>query len=540
MADLQKTQAQWNNFFQVMGAEVQILDAIEALWRRCKDVRSLVTVQFDEQGVFASVDLAGQAVIGGNTDDDGYIYVSYASGSGGSTQLYSDSGRTQLVASGATASGTASMLNEKNSSGFDAVTVTLGTGPGAGFVDDTDIRFEVSQDFEKLLNDVYQTTGDAAQSQSKADSKERLEARVVSALSTAHSRRVSDFEDKVMGNFGEDFLDVEDDDANEGLGIDYDYTITNGEVLIANRTGMVAAARLSMQEESVAGAQSVAQATQSIGTLNAVSTNQGHIAGEGNPAASGSVLSMLLDQHAFDGKIKLRCTQETPGATILSVENVLTKEFPQAMNGQNSAKRVAANNDARVSRRFQDGPASLDFTANYAGNGVTANVPIESGDGDDLLSSVTLTGINASDTDAGKVYCTVERTLISGVDGSSEFTLSVFANSGRTNLRGSETFTLISGATAFSITLNSNAIFAGNFHNGNAHLALVAKGDEDNDIEYDLTIPKVGDRWEIQLTIVHNSRLNRKLGQLTGGSVPATGAPTYTEGYVAYHPTLEP
>jgi len=545
MADLQKTQAQWDEMYKVLGAEVQVLDAIEAAWRRCKDVRSVADAQLDEQGIYASIDLGGDAEIGVNADDDGFIYVSYASAAGGSTQLYSDSARTALVASGATVSGTTSTLNEKNSSGFDAVQVTLNSGPGGGFVDDSDIRFEVSQDFDKLLKDVYAGNNDDAKDASKTKSKERLSARITSTLSSLHSRRWDDFVSYVLAGsdaftaYIADFLELSSEDVAEGAGVEYGYDTTTipGQVLISDRFGAFASMRLSMQEESVAGAQSVAQATKTIGNLVAVSSNQGHIWGEGLPAASASVLTLALDEHAFSGTLKLRCTQDTPGSTLLSVQNVLAEEFVQPMEGQSSAKQIEADNDATVSKRFQDGPTAVDFTANYGASGV--NIPALSGDDGTILSGLTLTGINATDTDIGKIYVTIERTKTTAIDGSDEFTMSVYSNSGRTLLRGSDTFTAIVGTDTFSITLTGGAIFAGNFEQANADTKLPNKGDTDNDIECDLRIPRVGDKWEVALIVTHASRLNRKIGQRTGGSLPATGSPTFTAGFAAYHPIQE-
>jgi hypothetical protein len=538
MTDLLKTQAEWNQLFKVLGAEVQVFDYLEASWARAEKLRSGATIQQDQQPVYSSFDLAGQAVIGENTDIDGKLYVSFNIAPGLNTQIYKDSAKAagDLVASGATASGVGTTLNEKNSSGFTGLIAALESALPGAFVADTDIVIDVTQDLKRLIEDAYDNVDDVAQDRSETASKDDLSA-VAGRMETAFSQRLTRFNADVALDYIADFLGLTATDRRAGAGITYSYDTSSvaGQVLIRDRQGVMAELRQAMLDESNAGAQSVAQSTKSVGNLVANTTNVGKLFGEGTSALT--AIGLILANNGITGRVDLRCTSDSPGITELTVENVYDDPLILAIEKQRQKTSTVGRNVARVRQQYQDGPAGVDFTAEYGPNAV--DEPVESGDDGNMLSSTTLTGINVSDTNFGKVFGKMTRTKTTAIDGSDEFTFEIYADSARTNLRGTEIVSGIAGTVAISMALNGGATFNTTIHKANADTKLPNKNDEDADLEFDLQIPREGDRWSFTISVVAGSRFNKWSKKRYGLAFPESGAPTVAEGYAAFHPTLE-
>lgn len=540
MVDLAKTQTEWNDFFKILGAEFQVLDAIESFWARMQKIRGQALIEFDENSIYSAVDLASETNIGVNTDSSGFLHITFTGGTSPSTQVYKDSGKAaaQLVASAATVSGVSTVLNEQNSSGYANLTVTIQNDPADNLATDSDIRWQITQDFPRHIETVY--ANDLTESEDIAEglSKTKLRSRIANSLQNLYTNRRTDFRNDVLLTFMADFLAAPQSDRTSGSGFlyNYDTTTVNGQVLISGRRGIFPVMRQAMLDQSApAGAQNVGQHTYTIGNLVPDVGNQGSLLGENLIASSATAITLVLSQHFIPGTMHLKTESDVIGRTVFSLENVVTdKLIVAAAVGSQSVTTITADNDARVSFRHQDGPVGTDFTLNYI-------APIESGDDGNILSGVTITSPNATDTDIGKVFVRVETTAaIASGSSADEFTLTLFGNSGRSVAVGSSVIAGFSGVTsAVVITTSRSMVFTFTFNNVNGNTKLPNLNDRDDDIEFNLDPPRTGDKWTIAVSGTPTG-FNSVLGPNWSGSLPDNSSPTISATTVKFFPTLDP
>jgi len=540
MVDLEKTQAEWNGLHGILGSEFRIQNTIESWHDRAAKLRSKVLQEFDENGVYTDIDLAGEAVIDQNTDSKGFLHVTFTGGASPSTQVYKDSakGGGDLVASGATASATTTTLDEKNSSGFADLSVTLGSSGGA-FAADADIRWQVTQDFKRDLEDVYLNVLDVDQDRSETKSKDDVEVTIAAPLRTMFARRRTTLLENTLQGHVSTFVKATEADRRRNAGFIYEYDTATviGQVLITGRLGIYPEVRQSMLDQSApAGVQTVQQGNPTSGNLKALAGNTGKLRGEGLPAASGTVATLVLDQHLQSGTLRLRCTQQVVGLTRFTVENVLAQKLLQIPDGgrQRSRASILANNAAFVEFRYLDGPIGVDFTLRYED-------PVETGDDGDIFSGTTITGANDGETDLGNVFMSVQKTsAIASGDTSDIFTVRAFSEESRITQVGVTTVDTFSGVTSgVSITTGELMVIMFNFKNDNADTKLPLKASIENDVKFDLQVPRIGDQFEIPLTEDFQSEHNKYLARNHVGSFPASASPTISDDLAKFFPTLE-
>lgn len=533
MTDLMKTQAEWTDFMEVVGAEVKILNALESFWARGEKLRSGVFIEFDQQGIYTSIDLAGQAVLDLNTDAAGFLYVRYTA-AGTLTEIFKDSalGAPDLVATGSVAPGSSGTLAEANASGFTAVVVDLPAGAPA---DDADMRIIVVQDFKRLIEDEYTVTLDVERDKAKTASKSTLQTRVADSLAGIFVNRRTDLLNNLLLTFAATFLQASQTDRSARAGFSYIYVTASGQVTLSDRQGIWAALRQAWVDDTVATPQSVIQSTPTAGNLIAQGGNVGRLRGEGTAAAT--AIALVMAQNVLNGSLEMRCTNETVGQTRIRLDNTITKPLIVAPNlqGNTSKTVITGRNEVTVDKQYSDGATALTMLARYL-------LPIESGDTANLFDAApapTITSPNGAETDFGQWFMGVERTKEVGVDGSDEFTITFYSNSARTIAVGTVITTAVVGTTDLIITTLRNMVFGFRFNNANADTGMPNKGDTNLVVDFDIDPPKIGDKWNVALTHVFLSAFNEFLARNYLGAVPASGAPTITENPFKFVPNLE-
>lgn len=531
MTDLLKTQTQWNEFFKIMGGEIQVLDVLKSYFQRAERLRSSSVIQQDQQTIYTSIDLAGEAVIGTNTDANGFLYGKFIA-AGPTTELYKDSARTLLVASATTPASATTTLTEQNSSGFKNVRVIRPAGAPA---DDSDWKIEISQDLKHIINDIYSNILDVEQDKAETSSKAKLQSNTIAALQSAYRQRRTDFGSDIITSFIADFLKVPPTERIVGPGFKtiYDTTSVSGQRLIKERQGIFAELRQSMLDQSApAGAQSVTAGTPTAGNLTALTGNVGKLKNEGVAAAT--AITLVMAQHIQQGTVHVKCTSDTVGSARFSIENVLDAKLAAAPVPQSRLDSILAEGSAtaQITKQYQDQHLGVDFTLSMVD-------PVESGDDGTIFSATSITNPNGTDTDFGKVYAKMKRTKKNPPDATDEFTFTLFSNSSRTTQIGSAVVATIVGSETVSITTSRGMVLTTTINKANANTKLPALNDEDVDLQWDLQPPRLGDEWTVAITHTFGSRFNKFLAENYLGSIPTSGAPTIADGFAKFFPTLE-
>ncbi len=540
MTDVMKTQAEWNDIMRILGAEYQILNGVRSLWKRSTALRSSALVEFDENGALRQVDLAGEANIGVNTNEDGFLFVRFTAGANPAVEVFSEDTVSAgvLVASGPVVSGVLTTLFEQNTSGFDALKVEVASGVAT----DNDIRIQVTQDFKRLINDVYDNISDPEEDDAETGSKSRLTVSVVRRLERIFRDRRADVLSEVLNTHFNSFLSVPASERNQGAGFEYGYARDDGQITITSRRGIIPELRQSMLDQSApAGAQSVVVGAPSSDTFEANAGNVGSLKGEGILAASATGISLVLFEHALSGILHFRCSADVVGRTEFTLENALTDKLILAPSPsrQSSRDTIFGNNRARAEKSFQDGHLAIaSLTVSYTD-------PVEGGtDPSDVFSGTTITNHKGGDMDNGKIFARVQKTsAIASGDATDTLTWSLFRNSGRTQQVGVVTSLGFSGvATGISITTTRGMVVVTNLVGANADGALPLKASTYN-VDFDIQAPRVGDRWTVALTEdFADSPFNEETAKSYLGSLPTAPVATATidESFAKFFPTLAP
>jgi hypothetical protein len=357
--------------------------------------------------------------------------------------------------------------------------------------------------FKDKLNAAYSNT-DQDEDDAETDSKSDLNSSAFPSLQGAFTARASALE-SFFFEFIDKVFDTSDEDRTAGA-VDYIYDdtlIAQGEVRIIDITGRWGAVRDQMLLDS----QTIRKNVVTLGALTAGGSNEGSLVETGPAAGS---------DHALSGTTVFTVTDDTIGAVRLSVSLELTRPL---IDGTLS---IEADNEMQVGKFFEDGPTGLSTQFDL-------DAILETGDGDDIVSGVTITNPSEADSAKGQHFLEIERLAVGG--GGPHFRVRWF-NSGDlldedkvaevdvTGESGTATVTLIGSSSTLVFT----------FHKTNAAAALPLVGDKDSDIVLDLQSPRVGDRWTKTVANDESGEFATRIAHVPGWrvSLPSVANPGQT------------
>lgn len=403
---------------------------------------------------FAGVDY------GVNTDEDGYLYVTLTDETPGAGQarvsVYSDSARTALVAQGDAADGNTATLTAQNSSGLTG-TVLLGTVGATN----ADIELLVVRDLPMglilVLND-DQYDADALAAARIGD------AQIVALLDQAIQRNKGAFEvfartvikTFVTSTETEIFRHTVDDD---GTGL-----------LTLETKGILDDLNDHMADNPGGTAQYIADPNPTLSAWTADSDNDGVVSFTGDAAKD----------WAQDGTVKVQCTDATLGSEKFEVTFIdsITKATKKARK------------DATIKKAFVDPDVGLAFTMNRSVS--------ETNDGNNQLSSYAISGENADNTNGGVLYFAIRA---NGTDWDIQVfkTANGAANNTTADLVAQGTTTASSGTeTVTLVEQNASGL------SGSVVFDHDATNAEDTDIQLDLRVCSLNDRWTATITATYS------------------------------------
>lgn len=408
----------WQNFFKKLGSRIQILERIEALRDNASLLRSKTTEEYDKNNNLSAYDLGNQAVIGTNTDNNGFLYINVTSASPNIVQVYKDSGLSNLVASGTGALGATITLNEKNASGFTTFKVTL----ASSITSDNTMRIRITNDMQLLLNNVY-GAGIVAEDVSKIRIKASVLDDLASTLQSQVNSRKSNFDSDFLSDFLPSFLNMSASRIAEDI---LTYTLTNsaGNITLTRTQGILQQFNIDLVDNT----QTVKKNTVTNGSLTAAPQNIGQM----------SLSNIVLKEHALSGTLNFRCTEESFPSEQITISHKLTNILP---NGSDS---IASANLAQIARTLED--AVIGFKALFN------RVITDTGDPNNVFSTYVISGESTTNTNNGLLYAKLSA---SPTPATFKWLLEVFKNSDLASANLVDNANIASGTGTVAVTLTA-------------------------------------------------------------------------------------
>jgi len=292
----------------------------------------------------------------------------------------------------------------------------------------------------------------------------------------------------------------EDDKAASPLAIEYEYEDINGAISIAKRKGVWGA----LYNDMVAFTEYVTANVITFGTFTAKSGNRGTL----------TVGSMTGRPHALTGTLVLEVVDESVDAPKLSVVNELTNPLPDL------STFVKADRDLQCEKSFEDGQVGLVMTINRDG----LTTPTESGDNGNIFSATSIATPKEGDMNGGTLQGRVTRMAVAPI-----WNIEFFNSSARTTKVGGTTADTTTGTVALDVTLQNGTRFQSTFDRAAAHALLPAATNNDNDIQFDIKTPRIGDRWTRTITNDEAGNFSTKLAKLRRVHLPTSGVNLWTD-----------
>lgn len=330
--------------------------------------------------------------------------------------------------------------------------------------------------FRSVLNTIYVNTAQP-NDEAETESKNALHDEMEPDFQSIHERRKSTVLEGIVLPFIANAMELDQGTIDEGP-IIYEY---NEELL--NSTGQVSVIRFGgilgkLRTQMSADNEHIRENVVTLGAITAVSGNTGQL----TELTVGGGRS-----HALTGKLRMHCVDDTVGRTKLTLDNVLTEMLP------NGDEMRSGDNQITVGTDYDDGPTGIALQIRYV-------ALVESGDNGNIVSAPDWDTPNETDSDKGKLYLKVTRVHATGPT-PPIWLLEWYNNANRQveNLVGSSTSNSITGTEVITIPgQESNLSFT--FDRAAANTLLPSVGNTDQDIMWDLKVPRVGEEWTKTVT----------------------------------------
>lgn len=381
MADLGKSQANWNSFFRRVGRTyLALLRVFRLLEDQLTGSSVRVRNVLDVSSNFDAVSLSG-VDIGVNTDTKGQLYARVTGSGPYTVTLYKDTGGGggDAVASGSANAGADATLTASNSSGITG-TVTLA---GSVTVEEDDVHYlSCYVDWPKHVLNVFNSDG--------TSDKDSLSRNEIEDLLDELAGDVRGQKAKIRASFARFLVRFADSNGTQGYGAEF--LLDSSNSLLTNSpdedgsgsvtrtiTGLLVALRQAMEDDSTAGEQDVVKLAVAGTAGTFASSNDG----------AGTVSSHTPDEQSPAGRHKFICTDATIGRERFSHGFVPSDGGP----GYNVSGPIVGQ---AYTGPLGFGPITIARTLSKTGDGSDLNL--------DPASAHTVTGENENNTDDGVLH----------------------------------------------------------------------------------------------------------------------------------------
>lgn len=477
--DLAWTQPVWNNFFQRIGLISSVYHTLDRFRDELKRDDIIVDEYYDANEYLTNWALSGVNLFT-NTDEKGLLYVSIVPNNGNwDVNIWMDALRGSLVAKAtAVAAGATGTLVEQNSSGLSG-TVDLSAGIGADATIWLRPRCGLLQQIGNVpINDTFDSF-------LKADLMSIL-TNVVDGIATALSKSES-FAKRYMIDWIGNKIGSQESTYSTPT-----ETPSGGTISYENE-GMLRDLIDAMEDDTNAGAQSIE--SPAIGSISE--------SADVDNVGAGTVGTPTWFEYAEECIVTLECIVETIGSEAFSVVAKRSKE----------GTIMTAQNNLTVTKTY----VSTDI-------GIKSMTLIrtitDSGDEANHFSDWAFSGETSVNTDDGVLYCG----YVSGTK-----ILSIYSDSGRSELVAQGTWDGVDGSTCVLVEQNSSGL------SGSVKISQVGAVDPltTNTLEVDLNVFKEEDRIYLTYTRAALSFLELFFGRLFKTELPFDnlGAHTIEDDY---------
>lgn len=328
-------------------------------------------------------------------------------------------------------------------------------------------------------------------------SKAFLEDSVRVTLQGLFTSQRSNFETSFFPVLDDELDTSQSDKAAGAIRYRYDTFNGSGQIAISKREGRLGRLRQQMIDDS----ETIQENTVSVGTLTAQGSNKGVL----------SATTKTGSDHSLPGTVIAEVSSDTVGSPKLRVELDFTTRLADGVES------VLANNLLTVGQSWEDGPTGLTLKLDLGS-------VVEAGDDGNMISGITITTPNETDTDKGIVYVRVTRQATAPI-----WLIEVSDGQSFETIRGSATADGTTGTASISITTANGMVVAFTFHKANANTKLPSSGNTDSDITLDIKTPRIGDRWTLAVTNNKGGNFATKIAESYRASLNSDGSPTITD-----------
>jgi hypothetical protein len=305
-------------------------------------------------------------------------------------------------------------------------------------------------------------------------------------------------------------LALGDKDIAEGsIGYEYDQTLTDGTILLANRVGVLG----NLHKDMLAQGQYVDPCTMTPGSFTAISGNRGLL----------SAITMTYLSQMPTGTLIFECVDETVDVCRFALRHEAPLDNPLP-DGEDLIEAV---NAITAEKSFED------YTVGLTGvlltrPGLTA--PTKAGDaaGPLFTAAGTFTTPKESDMRTGVLQVRVTRQATVG----QEWLIEFFSDSTKLIKVGALVTGTVVGSYALDNVMRNGTRFQQTFDRAAAHVDLPTAGNF-RDVTFDIKTPRVGDKWTRAITNSEDFTYCTKIGKMWRWTPPTTGSSKWTDANAA-------
>lgn len=347
--------------------------------------------------------------------------------------------------------------------------------------------------FRDKINAAYDNTIQK-EDDAETESKDSLSDSIQGGLVTQHTSRYSDFQSYFFALMDLVLNPSASDKAAGAISYVYDeFLAAQGEIRISDRQGRWGALR----REMLADALNIIRNKFTFGGFTAKLNNIGVLSSSGIDG----------EDHTLTGQFVFEVSSDIVGAEDISV--LLNFTTPLIGNvPSRTPDRVI-----RVGKAFEDGKTGLKITLNLGALS-------ETGDDGNIFSATAVTSRSEADSAKGKHFFEVERLAVGGAG--PHFRVRWFRSG---SLLTSDLVTSIdvigeTGTVAIALT-GAFTTITSTFDKAAAVIKLPLVTNKDSDIVFDLKIPRIGDRWTLDVTNTEDGNFATKIARRDPASFPS-------------------
>lgn len=324
-------------------------------------------------------------------------------------------------------------------------------------------------------------------------------------LYTAY-RDILEAKDGLYGVIAAEIAAITKEDIEAGA-IAYEYLDTDGAITIKNRKGSLGG----LWRQMTTDGNYVEPNVVTPGGLTAQGGNVGLLTGTALTAAQ-------FYGNCPSGVITVKCVDQQVARPKFSVQHKI--DMASILGDGQDLIDADQSNRLTLEKAFHCGMIGLKGII-LSRSGLAA--PVIAGDGFSILSLVTVTNPQDSDSTLGVFYVTIHR------DPSDVWVITIYSDSGRTNQVGQVSTSGTAGSVALTAPCGGGSSIAFTFSRANAHANLGSVGSKDDDISIDIKHVREGDTWTFAVTNGHEGKFMTKMMRMRRFAFPDSGSSKWTD-----------